>query len=148
MMSEESLAMCTEGLGCETGVVYVDEDMLGTLSPPPSPFLRQQRPPKVAEREFPPPMKSIEAVKYVKHREGERLVVKAVRASTMLKADRSGGRVRLCYLKCVDVPPPMEEKKRRRRRRTKKRIWMKIIKVVGRRLEWRIMGESCLGRDF
>ncbi|KAK1277837.1 Protein FANTASTIC FOUR 3 [Acorus gramineus] len=112
-MSEESLAMCTEGLGCETGVVYVDEDMLGTLSsppsPPPPPFLRRQRPPKVAEREFPPPMKSIEAVKYVKHREGERLVVKAVRASTMLKADRSGGRVRLCYLKCVDVPPPVEE---------------------------------------
>ncbi|KAK1294177.1 Protein FANTASTIC FOUR 3 [Acorus calamus] len=111
-MSEESLAMCTEGLGCETGVVdVVDEDMMGTLSsplsPPPSPLPRRQRP-KAAEREFPPPMKSIEAVKYVKHREGQRLVVKAVRASTILKADRSGGRVRLC-LNWVDVPPMEEE---------------------------------------
>ncbi|KAK1278452.1 Protein FANTASTIC FOUR 3 [Acorus gramineus] len=112
-MSEESLAMCTEGLGCETGVVdVVDEDMLGTLSsplsPPPSPLPRRQRQSKAVEREFPPPMKSIEAVKYVKHREGQRLVVTAVRASTILKADRSGGRVRLC-LNRVDVPPMEEE---------------------------------------
>ncbi|KAK1317879.1 Protein FANTASTIC FOUR 4 [Acorus calamus] len=106
-MSEESLALCTESLGCETGVVDFEEDLLGILSsppPPPSPvqsgssLLRRQR----TARDFPPPMKSIEAVKYVQHREGQRLVVKAVRASTVLKADRTGGRVRLCYVKRVD----------------------------------------------
>ncbi|KAK1289303.1 hypothetical protein QJS10_CPB18g01885 [Acorus calamus] len=66
-MSEESLAMCMEGLGCETGVI--DKDMLGTLSSPLSPpsslLLKQQRPPKaavMAVREFSPPMKSIEAI--------------------------------------------------------------------------------------
>ncbi|KAK1295869.1 hypothetical protein QJS10_CPB15g01679 [Acorus calamus] len=51
-VSEESLAMCTEGLGYEIGIF--DEEMMDTVSSSPSPptssLLRRQMPPKAANR--------------------------------------------------------------------------------------------------
>ncbi|KAK1426676.1 hypothetical protein QVD17_15353 [Tagetes erecta] len=115
-LSTKSLEMCTESLGSETGSESGDE--FGVISMTERDKLRAiQRSicrnfdRKVRRTDFPPPLTSISgsdaAVKVKHHREGGRLVIKAVSVSncgTSFKAERTSGRLKLTLLKdcCVD----------------------------------------------
>ncbi|XP_048136892.1 protein FANTASTIC FOUR 3-like [Rhodamnia argentea] len=119
---EKSLAMCTEDLGNETGIVdHVSESMVlpsvptgGSRSDENSLRPREHVGAKESmRRSFPPPLTTISGVKSLQvrpHREHGRLVIEAVKALSScphFRAERSDGRLRLCFLReptssCVD----------------------------------------------
>ncbi|KAD3336594.1 hypothetical protein R6Q59_028291 [Mikania micrantha] len=119
-LSTESLEMCTESLGSETGsVVSESGDEFCAISMAERERLREiQRTccrnfgRKTRRSDFPPPLTSISgsdgAVKVRHHREGGRLVIKAVSFSNCganFQVERTNGRLKLsllkdCYVDC------------------------------------------------
>ncbi|XAR58540.1 hypothetical protein NMG60_11013972 [Bertholletia excelsa] len=107
ILSKKSLEMCTESLGSETGSEISESSEEVSLrverSPEPREFSIRRRtsggdggalPP-------PPPLTSAGGVRLKTHREGDRLVVEAVaitHQSSCFKAERGGGRLRLCLV--------------------------------------------------
>ncbi|KVI03940.1 protein FANTASTIC FOUR 1-like [Cynara cardunculus var. scolymus] len=118
-LSTKSLEMCTESLGSETGSdVSESGDEFCSLSMEERERVRAVRVSKcyrsfdrkVHRGEFPPPLTSISGsdgtVKVRHHREGGRLVIKAVSVSscgTNFKAERINGRLKLSLLKDCSV---------------------------------------------
>ncbi|KAE8076996.1 hypothetical protein FH972_015607 [Carpinus fangiana] len=119
MLSEKSLELCTENLGNETGT-DINEGSIFSLPSSDSeggnsPTREQARPrqlfgaKKANPHKFPPPLTTIsgsDSLRVRPHREGGRLIIKAVKApatSTYFQAERSHGRLRICFWKnCVD----------------------------------------------
>lgn len=123
-LSARSLELCTENLGSETGCDTAEEDCLLTCFPPfPKSELdgvdgdsstgervEQHRVPGARKqsnaRSFPPPLTTIsgsESIRIRPHREGGRVVMKAV-THPYLQAERSHGRLRLCFLHNYSAP--------------------------------------------
>ncbi|GFZ06027.1 acyl-CoA N-acyltransferases (NAT) superfamily protein [Actinidia rufa] len=112
-LSKRSLDMCTESLGSETGSdISESSDDFSTISSRSEKTHTMQRSKsrefgkKLARRgSFPPPLTSISGSNGVQvrpHREGGRLVIKAVpivSSAAYFKAKRGGGRLRLCLVK-------------------------------------------------
>ncbi|KAI3682712.1 hypothetical protein L1987_82896 [Smallanthus sonchifolius] len=111
-LSTKSLEMCTESLGSETGSESGDEFCVISLEErerlrgiQKSKCRNFDR--KVRRNDFPPPLTSISgshgaAVKVMQHREGGRLVIKAVSYSncaTHFQAERTNGRLKLSLLR-------------------------------------------------
>lgn len=114
-LSEKSLEMCTESLGSETGSDISESSdefppfspkiesshSVGKLKSRDREFARKLIP----DRSFPPPLTTIsgsDSVQMRSHREGGRLVVKAVTVASSIgyfQADRADGRLRLCLVK-------------------------------------------------
>jgi hypothetical protein len=109
VLCPKSLELCTENLGSESGIDIVENDMLlsslGTME--------EQRQPcrqvlaatkKVKTQNFPPPLTTIrgsESLRVRPHREDGRLVIEVAKVPTStccFQADRSQGRLRLCFL--------------------------------------------------
>ncbi|XP_059433765.1 protein FANTASTIC FOUR 3 [Corylus avellana] len=115
MLSEKSLELCTENLGNETGT-DINEGSIFSL--PSSDFkggnspTREQAKPrqlfgakKANPHKFPPPLTTIsgsDSLRVRPHREGGRLIIKAVKApatNSYFQAERSHGRLRICFFK-------------------------------------------------
>ncbi|KAF5188940.1 Fantastic four [Thalictrum thalictroides] len=117
-LTNKSLELCTESLGSETGSDISDENDLysSSSSSDDSESRKFQLPIRERSRfsrllhkkaairpSFPPPLTSISGSDYVQftpHREGGRLVIKAVTiatAPTCFEAERSNGRLRLHF---------------------------------------------------
>ncbi|KAK6913899.1 Fantastic Four domain [Dillenia turbinata] len=119
-LSEKSLELCTENLGCETGTNIVFESSssifsissldskVGNSSPP----TREQARPrealgakKATPHNFPPPLTTMsgsESYEFRPHREDGRLIIKAVAVpstQSYFQAERSNGRLRLSFFK-------------------------------------------------
>lgn len=137
-LSTKSLEMCTESLGCETGSDITKNDELLSLSfdkqkmhgfssiPWEEKTVNQSAYPKTSteklngSRKFPPPLTSFSGVdgggggvQVIRpHREGGRLVIKAVAISsshTNFQADRTNGRLKLSLVKeCLADPDTNE----------------------------------------
>ncbi|XP_045787441.1 protein FANTASTIC FOUR 3-like [Trifolium pratense] len=107
VLSPKSLELCTENLGSESGTDIVENDMLlsslGTM---------EQREPcrrvlvatkKVKTQNFPPPLTTIrgsESLRVRPRREDGRLVIEVAKvppSTSCFQADRSNGRLRLCF---------------------------------------------------
>ncbi|OVA06675.1 The fantastic four family [Macleaya cordata] len=119
-LSEKSLELCTENLGCETGTdISENSDISSTTSSDSesgrSPTRDRQKlrhnwgmSKKVNSGSFPPPLTSISGSNCVQvrpHREGGRLVIKTVvvpSPQTFFQAERRDGRLRLHILKNFD----------------------------------------------
>lgn len=119
LLSEKSLELCTENLGCETGSNITENNYFPSPLPSPSASSHQSEVNKSWEERrkaksnmnrrdkcgtFPPPLTSIagEACIHVKpHREEGRLVLKAITSPSpraYFQAERSEGRLRLRLL--------------------------------------------------
>ncbi|CAL5427739.1 unnamed protein product [Camellia sinensis] len=127
-LSKTSLEMCTESLGSETGSdISESSDEFSSVWPENS--LRSNTIQQSKSRElgkkltrsgsFPPPLTSIsgsDSVRVRPHREGGRLVIKAVAVASCngyFQAERVDGRLRLCLLKegCVNCDNELVEGK-------------------------------------
>ncbi|XP_050215829.1 protein FANTASTIC FOUR 3 [Mercurialis annua] len=109
-LSEKSLELCTENLGSETGSTDVIEPEIFTYSASESESeLEQKQPEKQPKkgnyiRSFPPPLTTMsgsESLQVRPHREDGRLIIEAVVAPpkrSYFQAERSGGRLRLCFV--------------------------------------------------
>lgn len=103
-LSSKSLEMCTESLGSETGCGI---DRSSHLPPPPAEDLKTPTNKAKTKQQptaaFPPPLTSIGGgVEVQTHREGGRLVIKAVASSSncsVFQAERGNGRLRLSIVK-------------------------------------------------
>ncbi|XWS46814.1 hypothetical protein CRYUN_Cryun14cG0100800 [Craigia yunnanensis] len=119
-LSEKSLEMCTESLGCETGSEVSDSsDDISLLSletvvcNPSKPRESLMTRKMSRSSSFPPPLTSISGsngVQVRSHREGGRLVLQAVTippCQSYFHAERSEGRLRLSLLK--DATPIFDD---------------------------------------
>ncbi|KAJ8558023.1 hypothetical protein K7X08_004789 [Anisodus acutangulus] len=124
-LSEKSLALCTENLGSETGTDQIIERSIFSLSShesktEQSPSLIRKNDTRVESpssnynkvityntescRKFPPPLTTLRGSNSLQvrpHREGGRLVIKAIeapRVHTYFQAERSNGRLRLRFM--------------------------------------------------
>ncbi|XP_057507942.1 protein FANTASTIC FOUR 2-like [Actinidia eriantha] len=113
-LSMKSLEMCTESLGSETGseirersdelslISYKNENSLFKQESKSLEFSRKL----ISTNSFPPPLSSIsgsDSFRVMPHREGGRLVIKAVTISSSegyFQTERVDGRLRLCLVKC------------------------------------------------
>ncbi|KAF6162798.1 hypothetical protein GIB67_029067 [Kingdonia uniflora] len=115
-LSEKSLEMCTETLGCETGTDISGYSSLSDSYS--SSYSEKENSParerpsfgsvlkgkKSNNRSFPPPLTSASGTNSVQirpHREGGRLVIKAIavaQSQSYLKAERSDGRLKLSFV--------------------------------------------------
>ncbi|XP_055831158.1 protein FANTASTIC FOUR 3-like [Solanum dulcamara] len=106
-LSEKSLALCTENLGSETGTDQTIDTNIFSFSS--RQFKAEQSNyNKVMTtescRKIPPPLTTLRgsnSIQFRPHREGGRLVIKAFEAPkvrTYFHAERSNGRLRLCFL--------------------------------------------------
>ncbi|KAF8394427.1 hypothetical protein HHK36_020635 [Tetracentron sinense] len=111
-LSKKSLDLCTENLGCETGndisenssFTSSSSEFESGSSPTREPLKFQQLlgHKKVNCRNFPPPLTSISSrgrVHVRPHREGGRLVIKAITINTNFQAERGDGRLVLRFSK-------------------------------------------------
>ncbi|KAJ9154348.1 hypothetical protein P3X46_027694 [Hevea brasiliensis] len=114
-LSEKSLELCTENLGSESGTDSFEKSIFSLSSfeseAGNSPTKEQQKPRqllgarKANSRSFPPPLTTMsgsESLRVRPHREDGRLIIKAVRAPSThayFQAERSHGRLRLCFVK-------------------------------------------------
>ncbi|XP_022959262.1 protein FANTASTIC FOUR 3-like [Cucurbita moschata] len=109
-LSEKSLELCTENLGNETGIDIIENTI---FSPETGGEDLQTKWGKKTHssshsnsnsHEFPPPLTTIretESFRVMPHREEGRLIIAAVRTparSPCFQAERSGGRLRLCFV--------------------------------------------------
>ncbi|GAU14884.1 hypothetical protein TSUD_46770 [Trifolium subterraneum] len=110
VLCPKSLELCTENLGSESGTDIVENDMLlSSLG-----AMEEQRQPcrqvfattkKVKTQNFPPPLTTIRGSKSLRvrpHREDGKLVIEVTKvpsSTSCFQADRSNGRLRLCFLK-------------------------------------------------
>lgn len=108
-LSENSLALCTENLGNETGAAdFVDESVFSDLEIERS-TIRKRVKSEVNrgnnKKQFPPPLTTIsggDSIRVRSHREDGRLIMEVVKAPTRLSyfhVERSHGRLRLSILK-------------------------------------------------
>ncbi|XP_047178688.1 protein FANTASTIC FOUR 3-like [Vigna umbellata] len=108
-LSPKSLELCTENLGNETGSDIIESgiELLsshssecgdGEVSPG---MIREKQKRKAREgRSFPPPLTTItgsESIRVRPHREGGRLVLQLIKVPSSFRAERSPGRLRLCF---------------------------------------------------
>ncbi|CAL5209737.1 unnamed protein product [Lathyrus oleraceus] len=108
VLNPKSLELCTENLGNESGTNIVENDMLLSLME-----TKEQRQrcrqvladtKKVKIQNFPPPLTTIrgsESLRVRPRREDGRLVIEATkvpRRTSCFQAERSHGRLRLCFL--------------------------------------------------
>ncbi|WJX21040.1 hypothetical protein P8452_10516 [Trifolium repens] len=122
ILSPKSLELCTENLGNESGTDIVENDMLlslmGTMEEKKEPcrqVLAATK--KVKTQNFPPPLTTIrgsESLRVRPHREDGRLVIEVTKvppSTSCFQADRSNGRLRLCFLtnQTIDSDPEEEE---------------------------------------
>ncbi|KAE8698296.1 hypothetical protein F3Y22_tig00110600pilonHSYRG00138 [Hibiscus syriacus] len=123
-LSDKSLELCTENLGSETGSddVLDDDDDIFSLSPSSNTRTWKQH---ISRRvsggkkafgvDFPPPLTTIsgaESLRVRPYRENGRLVITAEKApynSTIFRAERSNGRLRLCVMKDYEEETAAEE---------------------------------------
>ncbi|XP_023006206.1 protein FANTASTIC FOUR 3-like [Cucurbita maxima] len=107
-LSEKSLELCTENLGNETGIDIIEntifspetggEDLQTKWGKKSHSFSHSN------SHEFPPPLTTIretESFRVMPHREEGRLIISAVitpARSPCFQAERSGGRLRLCFV--------------------------------------------------
>ncbi|KAK4283689.1 hypothetical protein QN277_000614 [Acacia crassicarpa] len=113
-MSQKSLELCTEKLGNETGSDIVDNNDYGDmdlLCPWPTGDQQQERPRegclrKTRTTNFPPPLTTMRGSESLRvrrsYREDGSLVMEAIRVpprASCFQAERSYGRLRLCFLK-------------------------------------------------
>ncbi|KAJ8565861.1 hypothetical protein K7X08_008437 [Anisodus acutangulus] len=127
-LSDKSLQLCTESLGSETGTDIIDtnifslsssssysptsDNMMMTQPSPPPPSSSSTWTIKIRTNtnkkcwsKFPPPLTTIRGLNSMQirpHREDGRLIIKAVEAPlthNYLQAERSNGRLRLCFFK-------------------------------------------------
>ncbi|PIN04471.1 hypothetical protein CDL12_22992 [Handroanthus impetiginosus] len=109
-LSAKSLQLCTENLGSETGTDIIAEEGGGaTIFPGEnSSGHRRSSPEKLNSRRkiksFPPPLTTISggknSLRVYRHTEGGRLIIEAVEApirSSCFQAERSEGRLKLCF---------------------------------------------------
>ncbi|KAF6162799.1 hypothetical protein GIB67_029068 [Kingdonia uniflora] len=117
-LSEKSLEMCTETLGCETGTNIIsgyssssdgysmsDSETMSPTRERPN-FGQISKGKKLNIHSFPPPLPSASRTNGVQirpHREGGRLVIKAVKVAvppsqSYLEAERSDGRLKLRFV--------------------------------------------------
>ncbi|TKY51119.1 FANTASTIC FOUR 3 [Spatholobus suberectus] len=114
-LSPKSLELCTENLGNESGTDIVAENNIDTLSPAncaggnfatgeqtqPRQLLAAK---KAKAQNFPPPLTTIrgsESLRVRPHREDGRLVIEVTKvppSPSCFQAERSHGRLRLCFL--------------------------------------------------
>ena len=111
-LSEKSLELCTENLGNETGIDIIENNI---FSPETGGEDLQTKWGKKTHsnsnsnsnsnsHEFPPPLTTIretESFRVMPHRQEGRLIIAAVRTparSPCFQAERSGGRLRLCFV--------------------------------------------------
>ncbi|PON80141.1 The fantastic four family [Parasponia andersonii] len=112
-LSEKSLKLCTENLGNETGTDMSESGILSNISCAESKSedfsqqrlaARKMKSPRSSARSFPPPlttMSGAESLQVRPHREDGRLIIKAIKTpprSSCFHAERSHGRLRLCFL--------------------------------------------------
>nr|KYP67372.1 hypothetical protein KK1_013700 [Cajanus cajan] len=104
-LSAESLELCTENLGNETGSDMVESDVIEFLSCGSWEGGRKEEKKKKARhqvRKFPPPLTTIrgtESVRVKPHREGGRLLLQLTKVNlpSCFQAQRTHGRLRLCF---------------------------------------------------
>ncbi|KAF4378877.1 hypothetical protein G4B88_008347 [Cannabis sativa] len=113
-LSEKSLKLCTENLGNETGTDMSESGILSNTSETESKSedfssrrrfsARKFRSSASPSRNFPPPlttMSGAESLQIKPHREEGRLIIKAVKSPPRIScfhAERSHGRLRLCFM--------------------------------------------------
>ncbi|XP_027367490.1 protein FANTASTIC FOUR 3 [Abrus precatorius] len=114
LLSSESLELCTENLGNESGT-HIAENGIDMLSSPncaggnsetreQSQFRQPFAAKKAKTQNFPPPLTTIrgsESLRVRPHREDGRLVIQVTKVpltSSCFQAERSHGRLRLCFL--------------------------------------------------
>ncbi|KAL6003719.1 hypothetical protein ACLOJK_004265 [Asimina triloba] len=121
-LSEKSHHLCTENLGCETGITDVFDENFPSFSlansrskPPLNKVEKKQQ-----KNEFPPPLKTMvgsNRIRLQRQREDGRLVLKAVPippSCFSFQATRSDGRLRLQFLgSAKKTELKVEEKKKR-----------------------------------
>lgn len=103
-LSEKSLELCTETLGCETGSDVTDNTVFWPCSSNSGKKEKKSTNRKLKSREFPPPLTTISgsgSLLVRPHREDGRLIIKAVfaQSNSCFQAERSDGRLRLRLLK-------------------------------------------------
>lgn len=112
-LSEKSLKLCTENLGNETGSDIIENNIFSPETDGEDLQRKWERKSHSYSNshshshshEFPPPLTTIsetESFRVMPHREEGRLIIAAVRAPSRLpcfQAERSGGRLRLCFMK-------------------------------------------------
>ncbi|CAH9080585.1 unnamed protein product [Cuscuta europaea] len=113
-MSEKSLAMCTEILGSETGVDFIDNDLLSSLISSHTPLSMQQDDKLIKKssnmkkrnsrnNNFPPPLSTIRgatSLHLTSRREGGKLEIMAAEVpsrNSFREVDSSNGRLKLFY---------------------------------------------------
>ncbi|XP_059632541.1 protein FANTASTIC FOUR 3-like [Cornus florida] len=115
-LSDKSLDMCTENLGSETGTDIAESSSFSlsesdeeSRNSPAREQLKSRQQQHVESskkvinsRKFPPPLTTMSGLQVRSHREGGRLVIEAVETPSRpscFQAERSHGRLRLCFLK-------------------------------------------------
>ncbi|WMV10453.1 hypothetical protein MTR67_003838 [Solanum verrucosum] len=109
-LSEKSLQLCTESLGSETGTDIIDTNILSFSSSysrieQSNCKVNKRRSNSSINKKFPPPLTTIRglnSIQFKPHREDGRLIIKAIEAPlthNYLQAERSNGRLRLCFYK-------------------------------------------------
>jgi len=107
-LSPKSLELCTENLGNETGSDIIESgiEMLSSRSSEcgegeASSGIREKEKRRAREgRSFPPPLTTIrgsESIRVRPHREDGRLVLQLTKVPSSFQAERSHGRLRLCF---------------------------------------------------
>ncbi|CAK9137191.1 unnamed protein product [Ilex paraguariensis] len=123
-LTQKSLELCTENLGCETGTdisestIFSSSSYTNSESSPPREiknWVKKMEPRKVNSGNFPPPLTTIRGSNSLQvrpHREGGRLIIKAVESPSThsyFQAERSNGRFRLSFLKDCGSNSDLEE---------------------------------------
>ncbi|XP_050373938.1 protein FANTASTIC FOUR 3-like [Argentina anserina] len=116
-LNQKSLEMCTENLGNETGTILIENNIFESKDTSLLVKRDQQKQSKslgvkksANVHNFPPPLTTIsgsESLRVRPHREDGRLILKAVKAPlthNCLQAERSNGRLRLCFSKDFFAP--------------------------------------------
>ncbi|KAL6188736.1 hypothetical protein ACLB2K_040127 [Fragaria x ananassa] len=111
-LNEKSLELCTENLGNETGTIFIENSIFDSND---ENLVKRDQQKKQSKslggkksaivHNFPPPLTTIsgsESLQVRPHREEGRLILKAVKSpltQTCFQAERSNGRLRLCFSK-------------------------------------------------
>ncbi|KAK9933399.1 hypothetical protein M0R45_020597 [Rubus argutus] len=115
-LNEKSLELCTENLGNETGTIFIENNIFETNGKSMVERDQQKQSKSLGGKKsgnvhnFPPPLTTIsgsESLQVRPHREDGRLILKAVKAPltpTCFQAERSNGRLRLCFSKDFFAP--------------------------------------------
>lgn len=116
-LTEKSLELCTEDLGSETGTIITEDNIFSSDSEAEAKGKNVMPREQQKQRQFsggkkgnvvhsfPPPLTTIsgsDSIQVRPHREDGRLIMKAVKAPTTqscFQAERSNGRLRLCFSK-------------------------------------------------